>query len=102
MTIWKNAHFDTFYYYGEADTSTPCEVTLGHGALTVSYQAEGASGYIVYKGRETARGHFELTAPAVDGRATLHRFPDAALLVGCWAQDGDRGMWRIDLGPAAP
>lgn len=102
MSIWKSAQFDTFYYYDGADTNTPCEVTLDGSELTVSYQADDASGYVVYKGRETAPGHFELTAPTVGGRATLHRFPDAALLVGCWSEDGDRGMWRIELGPDAP
>jgi hypothetical protein len=60
----------------------------------VSYVDEGT---VVYEGAEEAPGHFRLTSPAVNGRATLHQFPGDDMLEGFWAEGGGRGMWRIQL-----
>jgi len=97
METWKDARFDAFYYDAKADTDEPCEVILNDSELTVSYWDEDINGYAIYKGKEVASGHFELTAPMVNGRATLHRLPEALLLVGSWEENGERGMWRITL-----
>ncbi len=98
METWKDARFDAFYYDAKADTDEPCEIILNDGELTISYWDEDIAGYAIYKGKEVAPGHFELAAPMVNGRATLHRLPDALLLVGSWEEDGERGMWRVELG----
>lgn len=97
MSKWSESRFDTFYYDAKADPNELCEVILNDGELTVSYYDEDIEGYAVYKGRESSPGHFELAAPMVNGRATLHRLPDADLMVGSWEEDGMRGMWQIRL-----
>jgi hypothetical protein len=97
METWKDARFDSFYYDAAADTNESCEVILNDGELTISYWDDDIKGPAIYKGREVAPGHFELTAPMLNGRATLHRLPDAVLLVGSWVEDGERGMWQIEL-----
>lgn len=98
MIVWKNARFDSFYYDAAADTNEACEVILSDGGeLTISYRDDDLDGYAIYKGKEIAPGHFELTAPMVNGHATMHDFPGAELLVGSWDEDGERGMWRIEL-----
>ncbi|WP_426664481.1 hypothetical protein [Rhodanobacter aciditrophus] len=97
MSTWPNARFDILYYDDKADSNEPCEVILAGDELTVSYYNEHIEGYVIYKGKEIAPGHFELTAPMVKGHATLHRFLDAEVLVGEWIEDGYKGMWRIEL-----
>lgn len=97
MSKWNKSRYDIFHYDDKADRNEPCEVILHDGELTISYEADDGPGYTVYKGRETSPGHFELTAPDIQGYATLHRLPDADLLVGDWLEGGEKGMWRIEL-----
>lgn len=97
MTTRYNAKFDTLYYDSRASINEPCEVIVADNELTVSYYDEDLESYAVYKGKEIAPGHFDLVAPMVNGRATLHRFPGADILVGEWMEGGYRGMWRIEL-----
>lgn len=97
MPIWKNSRFDTFYYDDEADCNEPCEVRIDGGRIVVSYESDGDQ--IVYSGNERGTGHYELTAPQANGRATLHMFEESRVLEGWWEEMWDetkvRGMWRI-------
>lgn len=96
MTVWSNSRADIFYYNDDADCGDPCEVKIDNGRIVVSYEDEGG-GYIVYEGSENGAGHFELSAPSVNGRATLHMFNGNKVLEGWWDEEGTRGMWRIFL-----
>lgn len=83
------------YYRDGACQEYPCEVNKTGSNLVVSYRADGD--FIIYKGIEVEAGHFKLTAPAVNGRASLHRFADEVLFVGSWTEAGDIGTWEIEL-----
>lgn len=94
MTIWKNSTMTTFYYSSNAE-DIPCIVKIDDKTILVEYEDEGV---VQYKGRNNNDGHFELTAPQANGRASLHQFPNGEVLEGYWSEDGNRGMWRISLG----
>jgi hypothetical protein len=70
-------------------------VKITDDEILVEYDDEGL---VKYRGPNDASGHFLLAAPDVEGRASLHRFPDADILEGSWVEAGYRGMWRIELG----
>jgi len=73
-----------------------CDVRFEGPHIVVSYLGE--SGHVVYSGSEVGPGHYKLTAEAVSGRATLHRFDDSDnRLEGSWVEAGAKGMWRIFL-----
>ncbi|MGZ8243048.1 hypothetical protein [Methylomagnum sp.] len=96
--IWNNCKADTLYYDGsDAATDWPCKVELDGGRIRVSYEDDDGE-TVVYEGHENGIGHFELNAPQVNGRATLHRFENGKILEGYWVEEGYRGMWRIILG----
>ena len=92
MTMFRNSKM----YYGDGlGEQCPCEVRISGGTIAISYQ--GDSGPVVYEGPEVEPGHFRLTAQSVNGRASLHRLPDDAILEGSWSEGGYEGMWRIEL-----
>jgi hypothetical protein len=91
--MWKHSFMMCFYADGEL-SETSCQVRISRGGIAVSY-VDG--GEVVYEGTEDTRGHFRLACKAVNGRATLHRFPDGDILEGFWTEAGNRGMWRIQL-----
>jgi hypothetical protein len=91
--MWKHSFMTCFYADGEL-SETSCQVRISRGGIAVSYADEGE---VVYEGTEDAPGHFRLACKAVNGRATLHRFPDGDMLEGFWTEGGNRGMWRIQL-----
>lgn len=93
--VWSNSTMDTFYYDGEADISSACEVRIDDKGIVVSY--EGDEGPVIYRGQAKGAGHFELRSTDVDGRATLHMFEGGKFLEGFWVEDGYEGMWRIKL-----
>ncbi len=95
MTVWRGCSMDSYYETGEFYPDTPCEVRISGGTIAVSYVTDDQ--FVVYEGPEIEPGHFELTAPKVSGRATLHRFQDDEVLEGSWSEDGLSGMWRIIL-----
>lgn len=66
--------------------------------IVVSYEVENG-GHIVYQGTEKGNGHYELSAPNVNGKATLHMFEKSRILEGYWAEEDEdwRGMWRVRL-----
>jgi hypothetical protein len=91
--IWKHSFLTSFGAGGEM-TEDSCEVRISNGSIAISYDDVGK---VVYEGTEEAPGHFRLSCSAVNGRATLHRFPDDDMLEGFWAEGGYLGMWRIQL-----
>lgn len=93
--IWNNAKMSVVYNNKDvADEGWPCVVKLSEEEIIVEYDDEGM---VQYKGKNSGNGHFELHAEDVNGRATLHMFPDSTLLEGSWVEDGERGMWKISL-----
>ena len=84
-------------YYSDDDASEnfPCVVKITDREILVEYDDEGL---VQYRGVNDGSGHFLLTAPMVEGRASLHRFPDASIVEGSWVEGSYRGMWRIELG----
>lgn len=99
MKIWKSCRFDTLYYHDGADVNDECDVVIDGEYITVSYDADGLR--VTYFGLMKGNGHFELQAPDVNGRATLHRFDDGRTLEGYWVEGELKGMWRITLHGAA-
>ncbi len=95
MSVWSNSKVDILHYDGEVSVNETCEVRIDGDSIVVSY--EDAGGYTVYKGSVNGTGHFELEAPSVKGRASLHMFQGGKILEGYWVEDGSRGMWRITL-----
>lgn len=92
---WANSKFDCLYFDCEAETGLECKVIVGDGEVEVSYVEDGDRYY--YRGLEVAPGHFTLRAVGFDGEATLHQFPDGRILEGYWTEEGNRGMWKIQL-----
>lgn len=96
MKVWNCCRFDTLYYHAGADLNSECDVVIDGNNITVSYDdTDGLR--VTYFGLMKGSGHFELQAPDVNGRATLHRFDDGRYLEGFWVENGLKGMWRITL-----
>ena len=96
MAIWKNCTCDIYYQDEGAALRDPgYEVRIDGDELVISY--EGDQGWINYKGKDQGGGHYALTADVVNGRALVHRAPDAEIVEGCWEEDGCFGMWRFYL-----
>ena len=94
MIYSKSTMAILFYSKDAAYEKWPCTVKIDDREILVEYDDDGLCQYV---GRNDGSGHFELHQRNGDGRATLHRFPDARLLEGSWIENGDRGMWRIEL-----
>lgn len=96
MTIWKNCTCDIYYRDEGAELNDPgYEIRIDGDELVISY--EGEHGWINYKGKDLGGGHYALTADAVEGRAMVHRAPNAEIIEGCWEEQGYLGMWRFYL-----
>jgi len=99
LTVYANATMSSYFPDCVSETYQ-CEVRINDSTIVVSYRSEDGSATI-YKGTETGAGHYKLTMEVngqIKGRATLHRLSaDDDLLEGSWYEDGDRGMWQIDL-----
>jgi len=96
MSNWIQASADTLFYDKEnAYTDEPYEVYLSDDEIRIRYEVDGE--YTTYIGREIFDGHFELTCPPLNGKATLHRFPKSSVFEGFWTEEGVRGAWRIRL-----
>ncbi len=97
MTTWNHCTADLLYY-----DKTPADmndegyiVRLTDETIEVAY--DDAAGHVCYRGKNNGDGHFDLTAPERNGKASLHCFPDSQLMEGYWLEDGLQGMWRILL-----
>lgn len=97
MTVWRRCVYDSLYYDDKRKTEVglPCEVRIEGELIEVCYVDDEMP--VKYSGKEIARGHFDLSAPVVNGRSTLHMFPNSKVLEGYWVENGYRGMWRIQL-----
>ncbi|VVE71638.1 hypothetical protein PCA31118_03931 [Pandoraea captiosa] len=97
MAVWTECEMATLFYSGEeASEHYRCTVKIDDERIIVEYE-DGYGGTIQYLGENQRNGHFLLTSAQVKGRASLHRFPDSSILEGSWIEEGERGMWRIEL-----
>jgi len=96
QTVYPDSSFDSLFYDHEGVRDVPCRVRIGDGTIQVAYEDEGQT--IHYNGTEMGEGHFELRCPAIHGKASLHLFPKAKVMVGYWKEDRVSGMWRVRLG----
>lgn len=94
--IWPRSTFDTYFAGDKMVADRRCRVQIGGGLIEVTY-AEDDGTTVRYSGRERGEGHFDLAAPEVAGKATLHRFPNDKFLEGYWCEGQVRGMWQITL-----
>ena len=92
MANWENSKI-TYGYFDEDEHV--CEAVLDGTRIAISY--EGDDGVVNYAGEEVAPGHFRLTAPEVEGVASLHRFGEEPLLIGMWREGEEEGFWKIRL-----
>lgn len=87
------------YYPGtDAMTEFEVELRLDDQELVISYEDEDSQGkplIVIYRGRNSGDGHFELRADGVEGRATLHKHPKHEVFEGTWIEEGAKGMWRL-------
>jgi hypothetical protein len=73
-----------------------CELVLRGDTIVVSY--EGETGPVIYMGKQTGQGHYNLSCPEKRARATLHRWPDDGLTFeGSWVEDGEFGMRQVEI-----
>jgi len=97
MSTWIQASADTLFYDDtNAYTDEPYEVYLSDGEIRVRYETDDGE-YTIYIGREVSDGHFVLTCPPLNGKATLHRFSGSPIFEGFWSEEGVRGSWKITL-----
>lgn len=95
MPIWKNSKMTTLYYSADpASVDCPCVVKIDDNEILIEYEDDGIR---QYRGRNDGTGHFVLYAPDIDGKGSLHMFPEAIILRGSWTEGGERGMWSIQL-----
>ena len=94
MNIWHNSMMETLYPSADASGESTCVVKITDSEILVEYEDEG---FVQYRGENNGTGHFVLEAPEVNGRASLHMFPNAAILEGYWEEGVYHGMWRIHL-----
>ena len=87
--LYENAIVRSFHADVGMEEST-CDVRIEGGDIVVTHEAW------TYRGKEEGSGHFRLDGrelvddEELDGRATLHRFEGASLLVGNWTLGGTR------------
>ena len=92
---------DFLDYEYAAECGMPCRVRFLHDRIRIRWEEEGETGpgteLVEYLGTDLGHGYYELSCPARGGKATLHGFPGARLLVGDLFENGQRGMWRVCL-----
>jgi hypothetical protein len=94
--LWKNSIMQSFYGDDTTMDTNRCEISIGDGRISVTYEYEPAK-FQIYEGSEMGDGHYNLKEQGGDGRASLHCFPDGRILDGWWTEDSGEGMWRIHL-----
>jgi hypothetical protein len=89
-----DAQFDVLFFdKRQALENEVCELRMDDTQIVLSYEDE--DGYVIYKGKNNGDGHFELSCPERNGKATLHVFRGCSKLDGYWQEDGYHGMWRV-------
>lgn len=99
MTIWKNSKMTSFFASpDEAERNYDCIVKIDDNEIVVEYKTHEI---VTYKGVNNHDGHFDLYAPVIRSRASLHMSTCNTFLEGSWIEGNDRrdsiGMWRIFL-----
>ena len=95
MSVWAHSKMSTLFYSDEpAHEDYPCAVQIDDNQIIIEYEDGGLR---QYRGENVGNGHFELHAPELQGKASLHMFPGSSILEGSWLEGGFRGMWRIKL-----
>lgn len=94
MGIWKTSSMTILFYSKDPSENYPCEVKIDGNRILVEYDDDGV---VQYEGVSNGEGHFELNGSGFNGRASLHMFPGSLVLEGSWAEEGYRGMWKINL-----
>ena len=92
--IHENCAMTVYYASKDVAETWPCTVKITPEEILVEYDDEGL---VEYRGNNDGSGHFDLVATGVNGKATLHMRPGSGILEGFWIEDGERGMWRIEL-----
>lgn len=87
---------ETIYKHSVNADNDDCEVILNDNEIVISYE-EGDE-IVVYQGANDGNGHFRLLSNYEQGSATLHMFEGDKMLVGTWAESGEKGTWIIVLG----
>lgn len=96
MSIWKNSKMFSITTDGSVTQDNyPCQVLIDDKRIVVSYFEEGES--VSYTGTNKKNDHFYLECNELDGKASLHRFPQSDVLIGGWVEEGDEGFWKIKL-----
>lgn len=97
MTTWNNCTADILYYDGTPALTNDQGyiVRLSDDLIEIAYDDEDEA--VCYRGKNNGDGHYDLTAAAISGRASLHCFPDSHFMEGYWTEGSRRGMWRIQL-----
>jgi hypothetical protein len=95
MKIFANSKYVSYYGHCAADFDYDCQVKIDAETIVLCY--EGETGITTYRGYAIAPGHFVLKGDGFPATATLHQTPGADLLEGSWKEDGQSGMWRINL-----
>ena len=94
MEVFDRALMDTYCADG-IYFDHPCKVRIDEEMLVIEYLNE--SEQCAYRGHSSGQGHYRLQGVHTKADATLHRFADAKILEGFWAENGEQGMWRIRL-----
>jgi hypothetical protein len=97
MAVWNNSKMTSLYYDTTSADISDCEVRIDGKDIIVSYREEDEQLSVIWQGTEHGSGHYELTLEAGQGRASLHRFEKSTFLEGWWKEQGEEGMWRIEL-----
>jgi len=95
IKLFEKCNLEWYFWEGKAYNQM-CDVRFTGSVIAVSYKDQNGD-YAIFKGKRTGKGHYELTAPEINGKATLHRGPRTKILEGYWQEDDDKGMWRIHL-----
>jgi hypothetical protein len=97
MPIWEDCTMTTVCI-GEAPADVRrCNVRIDESSLVIDYY-DDEFGLVTYRGANDGSGHFGLTSDENPiGRASLHRFPEGAILEGYWIEEGYEAFWRIEL-----
>lgn len=88
----------TFYHTRDSDRCS-CTVRIHDDDLVIGYDdVTAAGGKVIYKGRQVADGRWMLECPTIKGIATLNvSARDPNCLEGTWCENGEIGMWQIDV-----
>lgn len=96
--IYKNCKLSIYHQDRPADLEIHCIVVVEGDELELKYDQEDGS-FWSWKGSDQGCGHYLVYANSGRrGRAVLHHLRSTSYLNGYWAENGLKGMWRVELG----